>query len=58
MEKFATAKGKRWINNGVIEKYIDKDAEKPEGWDEGRLKRKKAEGYKTPTQKLADLLND
>ena len=57
-EKFATAKGKRWINNGVIEKYIDKDAEKPEGWDEGRLKRKKAEGYKTPTQKLADLLND
>ena len=31
-------------NNGVIEKYIDKNAEKPEGWDEGRLKRKKLKG--------------
>lgn len=35
------ATGLKWINNGETEQYIKKDEPIPEGWNPGRLKRKK-----------------
>lgn len=40
-------KGGRFINNGIIEKFINKDVKQlPDGWSFGRLKRKSNDRYK------------
>lgn len=40
-QKPNAASGKMWINNNIIEKYIDKNDDIPEGFLRGRLRRKR-----------------